>query len=180
MIIISEGYALIPQQPTTTATMKAYMFVLIEFTHTHHPNSYVSFLFFFPSRLSLVQGRMAAMNSQFAPAAKPKAAPPPFASGQRVEGDFAQGGQWFGARVVAVHAQSTGFAFDLLYDDGDSEQLVPPDRIRAADELKVVILSHDCFFSFFMIQPCVSSLVPSLARTCTRTRTPPPHTHQKL
>ena len=49
-------------------------------------------------------------------------------AGDRVEGNFAQAGEWFPGRVDRVNADGT---YDLVYDDGDVESSVAPSLVRA-------------------------------------------------
>jgi hypothetical protein len=62
-----------------------------------------------------------------------------FKVGDRVEGLFA-GHDWFLGRVVAMIDNDAQFVYDVLYDDGDSEQGVKENLIRKVPEMQVKFL----------------------------------------
>ena len=68
-----------------------------------------------------------------APPEEPKKKVAKYTKGSKVEGLFDGGPTWYSATVQAVHpsADGTSFSYDLLYDDGDTEEGVIEDEVRA-------------------------------------------------
>ena len=51
-----------------------------------------------------------------------------FAVGDTVEARFNGGADWYSGKIVDVRPSGS---YDILYDDGDDEQSVPPNEVRA-------------------------------------------------
>ena len=60
--------------------------------------------------------------------------------GDKIEGNFDQQNDWYDGTVHAVHVDGT---YDILYDDGDIEERVQADSIRARCNVHTMFMRSD-------------------------------------
>ena len=62
-----------------------------------------------------------------------------FTKGQEVQANYSGEGEWFRGKIAQVNSDGT---YDILYDDGESEQGVTEANIRALDYDRVSVRWH--------------------------------------